>query len=69
MKIESLDSFRHQIEAVMTSYYRYLKEDREECLEEGLEDYADQRQRQIEDMFRAMNVISSQIWKLKEFIE
>ncbi|ELS1646859.1 hypothetical protein R4898_005556, partial [Escherichia coli] len=54
---------------ICSEYLKYLEEDLEDCKEEGEEDYADQRRRQIEEMRHFADMVSKESWALTPFYQ
>lgn len=67
MAMIGLLDFQEKINNICNEYLKYLEEDLEECKEEGEEDYADQRRRQIEEMMAFADTISKESWALSPF--
>lgn len=68
-KIIGLATFQKEIGGVCNAYLRYLEEDLEACIEEGEEDYAEQRRRQIDEMIRFAQVVAHGSHQLTPFQE
>ena len=67
--ITRLLDFQEKVNKICSEYLKYLEEDLEDCKEEGEEDYADQRRRQIEEMRHFADMVSKESWALTPFYQ
>ncbi|BAQ22771.1 hypothetical protein AU156_gp121 [Edwardsiella phage PEi20] len=65
--VAGLMDFQEKVNKICNEYLKYLEEDLEACKEEGEEDYADQRLRQIEEMMAFADKVSKESWSLTPF--
>lgn len=69
MAINGLRDFQNAVFEQVNEYEQYLIEDMNECEEDGETDYAEQRQRQIEEINRLRAHLGSVMFSLTPFNE
>lgn len=67
--IVGLASFQKKVIEDINDYEAYLEADLEACIDEGEEDYAEQRHRQLEGLQKVRGQISELLYTLKPFQE